>query len=217
MRQFTWDILDANSWLMIEGKSGLLFDPVDSRTLYGAVAGLTELLIVLTHCHYDHIGGLNHIRAMKPGARVLSTSACSERIGSPGGNLSNVANAFMAFHNHSNTVEDLVTPFSCAAADWTFEGLLDTQWQGHALKLREYNGHARGSLCCEIDGSLLVTGDTLLPLPTVTRLPGGSTRRFREEDLPRLEAMRGRIRRVYPGHGQPGRLEDMLRLNTEIM
>lgn len=215
IQRFKWDILDSNAWLLVEEQSGLLFDPVDSQALYAAIDGLTELLIVLTHCHYDHICGLNHIRAIKPEARVLATRECSERICSPGGNLSNVANAFIAFHNHSDMVEDLITPFSCAPAEWIFEYALNTEWQGHSLKLVEYNGHSRGSLCCEIDDSFLVTGDTLLPLPTVTRLPGGSTRRFWDEDIPRLEAMRGSIKRVYPGHGAPGRLEDMLWINMK--
>ena len=213
IQRFTCEVLDANSWLFVENGCGLLFDPVDSPVLYAAIGELTELLIILTHCHFDHICGLNHIRQIMPKARVLATAECSERICKPVGNLSNIANALMAFYEHKQAVEDVIGPFSCEAADWVFNDTLDIEWQGHALKLTEYNGHVQGGLCCQFDEDTLVTGDTLLFLPTVTRLPGGSTRRFWEEDIPRLRALTGSVRLVLPGHGLPGRLEDMLQVN----
>ncbi len=213
IEQFTWNILDSNSWLLVEEQCGLLFDPVDSKSLYEAVDELSDLLVVLTHCHYDHICGLNKIREIKPEAHVLSTVECSRRICSSRGNLSNVANAFIAFHDHCDIVANLVEPFYCASADQVFEDSLNIEWCGHYLKLSEFNGHSKGSLCCEIDDSTLISGDTLLPLPTVTRLPGGSTKRFWEEDFPRLESMRGRIEKVFPGHGASGSLEEMLEVN----
>jgi len=213
MQRFTWEILDANSWLLVENDCGLLFDPVDSSALYGAISGLKELLIVLTHCHFDHICGLNHIRNIRSDACVIATSACSERICRSSGNLSNIANVLMAFHKHNDRIEDIIDPFSCKAADRTFQKELDIEWQNHKLRLEEYNGHSRGGLCCEIDGSTLITGDTLLPIPTITRLPGGSTRAFWEEDMPRLTAMKERIKIVCPGHGEPGQIDEMLSIN----
>lgn len=213
IQQYTWKVLDANSWLMIEGHSGLLFDSVDSQELYTVLEGLDDLLIILTHEHFDHISGLNALRAYRPDAKVLASAACSERIRRPGGNLSNIANAVIAFHHNYDAVQDVVKPFFCSAADQVFEGTFELEWQGHALKLSEYAGHSPGSICCEIDGAFLISGDTLLHLPTVTRLPGGSTNRFWTEDVPRLEAMAGRDMLVYPGHGAPGTLETFLSIN----
>ncbi|MBO6266423.1 MAG: hypothetical protein J6M57_10515 [Acidaminococcaceae bacterium] len=61
----------------------------------------------------------------------------------------------------------------------------------------------------------MFSGDTLLPIPTVTRLPGGSTARFWEEDIPKLEKLANQIDMVFPGHEMPGRLKDMLAMNME--
>lgn len=213
MQQYIWDVLDANSWLMVEGHSGLLFDPVNSPELFSALDGLDDLLVILTHEHFDHISGLNALRASRPDAKVLASAACSERIQRLGGNLSNIANAVIAFHRKLSAVQNLVTPFSCLAADQVFTGMLELDWHGHALRLSEFAGHSPGSICCEMDGALLISGDTLLHLPTVTRLPGGNTSRFFGDDFPRLEAMVGKIVTVYPGHGAPGAFETMLSIN----
>lgn len=215
IRQFTWEVLDSNAWLIAEAGDGLLVDPVDSPALYAEIEALEGLTVILTHCHFDHICGLNRIRKMKPQAHVIATAECSERIQRPGGNLSNIADALMAFHDPDARSIQKIIPFTCAPADEVFRGQMRFQWRDHDVTLTEYNGHVMGGLCCAFDGVHLFTGDTLLPLPTVTRLPGGSTKRFWNEDMPRLEALRGHIEQVYPGHGVPGHLEDMLLLNQK--
>ena len=141
---------------------------------------------------------------------VISTEACSDQIQKPGQNLSNIANAIMAFHDPGRGAEGRVEPFSCEAADRAFNDNMKIDWHGHSLLLSEYNGHSKGGLCCVMDGLYLFSGDTLLHNETVTRLPGGNTRLFLAEDMPRLRAMKGTIECVYPGHGVPGRLEEML-------
>ena len=184
IRQYPWDVLDSNAWLIVEGDGGLLFDPVDSQALYTAVEGLDSLTVILTHCHFDHICGLNRLRELKPQARVIATAACSERIQRPAGNLSNIADALMFFRDPDAREGKKVSPFACAPADTVFSGETRFQWRGHDVALSEYHGHVAGSLCCALDGVHLFTGDTLLPLPTVTRLPGGSTRRFGTRTCP---------------------------------
>ena len=213
--RFKWDIMDSNSWLIVENDKGLLFDPVDSDDLFSAISSLNELVIVLTHCHFDHISGLNRIRKMHINTCVIATSECSNRIRNPQTNLSKIANSLLAFSKNSDKDEAAVSPFSCDAVDCIFDKKLDIFWNDHTLNLSEYNGHSKGSLCCVIDDVALITGDTLMPSPTVTRLPGGDTKRFWVEDIPRLKSLAGIIQRVYPGHGEQGDLEKMIRINED--
>lgn len=63
-----------------------------------------------------------------------------------------------------------------------------------------------------MDDRLLFSGDTLLSIPTVTRLRTGSTRLFWEEDIPMLKGLKD-IELVYAGHGQTGKIEEMIKIN----
>ena len=61
IKQFVWDIVNSNSWLMVDGNCGLLIDVVNSACLFETIADLDELTIILTHSHFDHIVGLNQL------------------------------------------------------------------------------------------------------------------------------------------------------------
>ena len=74
-------------------------------------------------------------------------------------------------------------------------------------------GHSNDSLIAIIDEVLVFSGDSLLSIPTVTRFPGGSTKRFWEEDIPKLRTIDAKY--VFPGHGQPGIKDEMLNVNIK--
>ncbi len=249
--QFVWQVINSNTYVVCEKNICLIVDPIDSQEFYQFVQdrfGLgdkkrtdskenaelidrtdVEVLILLTHSHYDHISGLNKLRQMLPNLCVIASKACSENIQNPKKNLSNIAEAIIAFQskidNHMGEGNAAVAnaiamkkvtlePFACGPADRTFANELQLKWQGHTLQLTEYRGHSKDSVCCIMDGKYLFSGDTLLPIPTVTRLPGGSTAKFWEEDMPKLEKLANKIVHVFPGHEMPGRLEDMLAVNV---
>ncbi len=212
IKQFVWDVVDSNSWLITEERHGLLVDVVDSEELYKALASLTSLTIILTHCHFDHITGLNRIRELRPDAKVISTKLCSENLGNIYKNMTSSATAFMVFYSGRNNVE--IEPFICDPADETFEEAFEFTWCGHQIELSAVHGHSTDSLIAVVDGKCIFSGDTILSIPTVTRFPSGSTVRFWEEDMVRLREMDGDIL-VYPGHGEAGRLKDMLMVNKK--
>lgn len=208
IKQFVWNVVDTNSWLMTEGEDGLLVDAVDEPALYEAVRPLKTLTVILTHSHFDHIIGLNRIRELMPACTVLSTRLCSEQIGNRFRNMSSSADAFMVFYNKGQKSGTHIEPFTCGPADITFEDSLLYCWRGHSFRFTAVHGHSADSLLAEADGQFLFTGDTILTIPTVTRLPGGSTRKFREEDLPLLRSMLDMP--AYPGHGPAERLSVLL-------
>lgn len=213
VRQFTWDILDANTFVIEAGDSVLIVDPVDSTEFYEYIESKHEAIVLLTHAHYDHICGLNRLREIIPRTTVYASKTCSDNIRDHRKNLSNIANVLMAFHEHRERPSMETDPFTCAPADITYEGSIHLEWNGLDIEMSEFYGHSKDSSCILINGKYLFSGDTILPIPTVTRLPGGSTKRFRTEDIPRLEALKERVELVFPGHKDPGKLGDMIAVN----
>ena len=224
VNQFIWWAINSNTYVVCEKNSLLIVDPVDSEEFYQFVQKQTvqNALVILTHSHYDHISGLNRLRQIVPDTCVVASKICSDNIQTPKKNLSNIADAIISFQSridHKAELEELketlVQPFSCAPADKTFETELELEWEGHSLCLSEFSGHSKDSVCCIMDNKYMFSGDTLLPIPTVTRLPGGSTARFWEEDMPKLERLQEQISMVFPGHEMPGTLKDMLVVNLK--
>ncbi len=212
IEQFTWECINSNSFYIEEKNRGLLIDPVDSDELYAKVSKLSDVLIFLTHCHYDHICGLNTVRTLT-NSKVVCTETCSVNITSPKKNLSSIANSLIQLYDEPTDRKVLVTPFSCAPADIICHDGDNFFWCGHTLDIIELNGHTKGCIAILLDSRFLFSGDSVLPYVTITRLPGGSTARFWQEDVPKLEALT--VDMVYPGHGQPGILRDMLALNKK--
>lgn len=213
IKQFIWNVVDSNSFLIVEGNNGLLIDVIDNFELTEALSTLENLTVILTHSHFDHTIGLNRIRKIKTGIKVISTKRCSENIGNKYRNMSSSATAFITFYNGSK-IE--IEPFICTPADVEFEEKYSFVWHGHGMELIAVHGHSNDSLIAIFDDRYLFSGDTLLNTPTVTRLPGGSTKRFWTEDIPMLKGLED-IQFVYPGHGETGRLTDMLTINELSM
>ena len=199
IQQYVWDTLDSNSWLIIENNSGLLVDAVENDDLCKTIMSLDGLTIILTHSHFDHVCGLNHIRQLRPDVKVIATQNCSFNIGNASKNLSSVANVFMSFHR-GGTFDGNVDPFVCAPVDESFEGTKILEWQGHKIELDSVYGHSNDGLIMIIDDKYLFSGDTILDVPTITRFPGGSTKEYKEKDIPLLKSKKMRL--IYPGHGR---------------
>ena len=64
IKQFKCDVVDSNSWLMVKDKHALLIDAVLNNDLMKRLEYLDDLVVILTHAHFDHIIGLNYIRKL---------------------------------------------------------------------------------------------------------------------------------------------------------
>ena len=153
---------------------------------------------------------------VKPDAKVIATSLCSDYLGNIYKNMSSSATAFMVFYSGSNDIE--VDPITCTPVDIAFDDEHEFMWCDHRIRLAAFHGHSVDSLIAFIDDKLMFSGDTILSIPTITRFPSGSTKTFWEEDMPRLRAIRAistmdGVMTVYPGHGSAGRLDEMIAVN----
>lgn len=204
--QFTWDIVDSNAYIFACGSELLIFDPVDTEEFFQCISEYRakKALVILTHEHFDHISGLNRLRKTLP-CIVYANQECSENIQSSKKNLSAFTDVLLFFGkeiNKTGTIQNKISEFCCAAADIVFEQNIKIEWQGHKLYLFTALGHTKGSICTLVDKKYLFSGDTLLEIPTITRLPGGNGTVFWEETMPKLKELAGEGIKVYPGHGE---------------
>ena len=173
--------LRANSYLVTaDGASAVLIDCGGEEPLAEAERrGLRVAAVLLTHGHFDHIGGC---AAAKRRGIPVGCAAAEER-------LIAAQPAFAA------QLGLRVPPF---APDFTFSGGDSLAYGGLTFRVLATPGHTPGGVCFACGGALF-TGDTLFAGSVGrTDLPGGSAAELRES-LRMLFALEGDYT-VYPGH-----------------
>lgn len=140
--------------------------------------------ILLTHSHFDHIGGVKQLAA-ETGCKVY---ICTEELKMP----SRLAGGEI-YHTHTYKDGDVL------------------QLAGLTWKVLHTPGHTLGGVCL-LCGDALFSGDTLFAGTCGrTDLPGGNYQTIRQS-LRRLAALEGNLQ-VLPGHGPASNLELERRLN----
>jgi glyoxylase-like metal-dependent hydrolase (beta-lactamase superfamily II) len=183
----------ANTYVLTEdGKTAIVIDPSQPRVESELIKrGLLPAYVLLTHCHFDHVGGVAALQAC--GARVL----CSEQEKPLVGTSADLFDAFGA-------------PRCPYRIDDTFvDGEEKTLGDIH-VKMLLTPGHTSGSACYLITakdgGRYLFTGDTLFEDSIGrTDFPTGNIGQMRAS-LRRLAALDGDYP-VYAGHNDPTTLE----------
>ena len=75
--------MDENTYLITENGIGVLIDPGSSAEDVIKFAGDINIkYIFLTHCHYDHIKGVEKLREIT-GAELCVTEECAGNIKNP--------------------------------------------------------------------------------------------------------------------------------------
>jgi glyoxylase-like metal-dependent hydrolase (beta-lactamase superfamily II) len=140
--------------------------------------------ILLTHGHFDHVGGVKHIAA-ETGCSVY---ICKEDL----------------------SLNPVFTDGLIHYTDTYAEG--DTlELAGLNLQVLHTPGHTPGCVCLKC-GDVLFSGDTLFAGTCGrTDLPGGSPAQMKQS-LARLKALEGDLL-VLPGHGDSSSLEEERRSN----
>lgn len=198
--------IDARMYVLLENGNALIIDPCVSDAALQLLQknDTAQILVLLTHEHYDHISGVNWLREHFPSVCVLCSSICAEALPLPSENLSNFWE--ILFIGKDEETQEYVRnmniqPYSCTA-DRTFKEEQKLSWEGHSLFLKETPGHSKGSICILLDDRILFSGDSLVTgFPTITRLPGGSKKIYQTITLPWLRTLDPSLT-VYPGHGE---------------
>ena len=206
VEKFVSGFLDTNTYLLEEDGHLLIIDPSDHAAVLGKCRNAAAVTVLLTHEHFDHIIGLNRIRDLcASSCVVISGKTCSERIQDTKANLSAYADVLAELGGKQ--IPEQWSPFSCKAADITFDNRHAFHWMGHAVELFSTPGHSAGSCCILLDDMLFV-GDTVLENNLMVKFPGSSKKLYRSVTVPLLERLLlgeqlkgNRVTRVFPGHG----------------
>lgn len=187
----------SNSYLVTaDGKTALCIDPAQpSISDEAEKRGLQVKYVLLTHGHFDHVGGVSALR--QAGAKV----GCLDKEQALALGRGNLAAEFGV----------PVPPFS---VDFTLKDGERTELCGISVSVLATPGHTAGS-CCFLIGENLFTGDTLFAGSVGrTDFPTGDFREI-EKSVKKLYALAGNYR-VYTGHGEETTLEHERKFNGYI-
>ncbi len=183
----------ANSYILTEdGKTCLVVDPAQPRIEGELIkAGLQPVGVLLTHCHFDHVGGVAALQ--ESGARVYCSAEEKKLVGTS-------ADLFEAFG----------APRTQYTVDETFADGEEKELAGIRVKMHLTAGHTSGSCCYEMTtkegGRYLFKGDTLFQDSIGrTDFPTGDIGQMRAS-LRKLKSLEGDMP-VYAGHNEETTLE----------
>ena len=178
----------ANTYAITEdNKTAIVIDPSQPRVESELIKrGLTATHVLLTHCHFDHVGGVSALQ--QSGAKVLCSKEEKKLIGTE-------ADLFSMFG----------APREHYVVDETFSDNEEKTLGDIRVQMLLTPGHTAGSACYLITAKngekYLFTGDTLFngsigrtdfPTASVAQMYLSLNRLKKLEDMP-----------VYPGHNDP--------------
>lgn len=198
VRRFTWDYLDSNMYVLIAEGQALVIDPIDNDEAFDYLKSFHEITVLLSHEHFDHICGLNKLRAEHQ-CTVIAQEKCSERIQSSKTNFSAMAETMMELSGKKH--DRRIIPFGCERADKTFEDKCILNWVGVNMEAISTPGHSPGSACFSIAGYLF-TGDSLLQRGPMNRFPGGNKIDYLQKAIPIIKKEMKLAKKIFPGHGE---------------
>lgn len=174
----------------------VVVDPWRSEALYALLSerGISRLLVLLTHEHFDHTTGVNALRERFE-VELVCHSACAQSIGRL---RCNRPLGIMGREEERRIAQEIGL-YTCTA-DRTFDRALSLPWDSRTLELTHTPGHSKGSCCIMLDGSCFCGDCALLDLPVLTRFPGGSQAEYDAITLPYLLSL-PETTYFLPGHG----------------
>ena len=195
----------ANTYVITtDDKMAIVIDPAQPRVAEELKKrGLQAVCVLLTHCHFDHVGGVAALQ--EEGAKVF----CSEKEKPLVGTQADLFSLFGAPHEGFDYTVD--------------ETLSDGEERkicGIQIKTLITPGHTAGSACYlftdEQGNKYLFTGDTLFAGSMGrTDFPTGSIAQMRES-LRRLALLDGDMP-VYAGHNEPTTLDTERKTNPFVL
>lgn len=189
IRSFNLGPLQTNAYLLTgeDPSKGIIIDPgMNPGALIRAIKDMEIEAILLTHAHFDHIGGVDEIRKLK-NCPVYLHALESDWLTHPK-------------LNGSLMWPSVSEPMATDPAEYDLDEGQTLELIGHSFRVYHTPGHSPGSVSFLCGGDLF-SGDVLFRLGVGrTDLPGG-----RERDL--IDSIRGKLYQmkdevtVYPGHG----------------
>ena len=176
------DGFETNTYIVVDEETGetAVVDPsLPEEVLIEKLEGKNVKYILLTHGHFDHIGGVNFVKE-KTGAKVVIHKEDEEMLCDPD-------------KNYSQNVEHIY-------ADILVEDGTELVFGNTKITVLHTPGHTKGGVCYIFnDDRVMFSGDTLFRLTAGrTDLYGGDAR-TELLSLTKIADLEGDYK-VYPGH-----------------
>ena len=213
--RFVSEDVRTNMYIFLDGTRFLVIDPhpASEALAFLRKAGVSECTVLLTHEHPDHTCGIYSLqREWK--TELICQEACGCAIADLNNNHPALIVAMLAvqdMRNGTNTAEHFRQYYEAHVyiPDVTFSTKFELKWGQERFFFVSTPGHTAGSCCIIWNDTTVFTGDSLLlNTPTITRLPGGSTKQYKYITLPGLKSL-PRDMFVLPGHGPEFRMADV--------
>ena len=201
IEKFVVGPLQVNSYLLTDEESGksAIVDPGHAdRHLLQALKTATNLsMILLTHCHFDHIGAADLIRRERNVPIIISDAEAS-MLKFPEMKLSSMFGDRISI-----------------TADRTVNDGDEISLGTSTIKVIHTPGHTVGSVCFIVNEDTILSGDTLFRCNIGrTDFPSGDMPTILDS-LKKLSLLKGDFT-VLPGHGEPTLLSYERRANPYI-
>ena len=213
--RFVSEDVRTNMYIFLDGTRFLVIDPhpASEALAFLRKAGVSECTVLLTHEHPDHTCGIYSLqREWK--TELICQEACGCAIADLNNNHPALIVAMLAvqdMRNGTNTAEHFRQYYEAHVyiPDVTFSTKFELKWGQERFFFVSTPGHTAGSCCIIWNDTTVFTGDSLLlNTPAITRLPGGSTKQYKNITLPFLKSL-PRDMFVLPGHGPEFRMADV--------
>ena len=205
-------------YIIIRNHEALVIDPHENQDLLLLLISndVKKVTIILTHEHPDHISGIYWLQEHFD-CLLICQQFCANYISNP----KNVRPILIYFvlderdrMNGTHFLEKFNSNYVMRTynADITFDETLLYEWKKYLLEFYHIPGHSKGSCIIVFDKTIAFTGDSLMKDdPIITRFPGGNRKVYQTETLPRLKETLNADMTIFPGHGNPFIVNDIIK------
>lgn len=205
---YEFNLLDSRMYLIIKGDNAIVIDPHYDEEAIAVLKEKKEVIVILTHEHFDHISGVNLFKDLFS-CRVYASKECDDEI--HGKRNSTATFPFLFLTDKEKYLEVRNTyefPYVCDV-DVTFDEEMHFDWHGDDVWLFVTKGHSPGSISVTINDQFLFSGDVLLGNGKELESIHADEEEYRKT-LEKYQLLCQEDTMIFPGHGEYGYLKPRL-------